>query len=236
MLARFLRAGGRVEWHVFSSEAVEATFSHPRGGSVRVRWTLEDARRAGLLGRKDSAWERFPRAMLRARVISEGIRTVYPGVIVGLYTPEEVVDMGAVEAAPYTPAPDPAPEPRGAVEDATPPAHPLPSASTTPRHRPPSKEQVDALRALMGSLGLTKEELREVAARFVGRSVQGVLELAREETEELIAYLEALLEAGGEQTGERLREWLAALGGLPEPTDLEMDGAEEEAAEEEVEG
>jgi hypothetical protein len=31
--------------------------------------------------------------MLRARVISEGIRTVYPGVAVGIYTPEEVNDF-----------------------------------------------------------------------------------------------------------------------------------------------
>ena len=33
--------------------------------------------------------------MLRARVISEGIRTVYPGCIAGTYTPEEVMDMPA---------------------------------------------------------------------------------------------------------------------------------------------
>ena len=33
--------------------------------------------------------------MLRARVISEGIRTVYPGVAVGIYTPEEVNDFDA---------------------------------------------------------------------------------------------------------------------------------------------
>jgi hypothetical protein len=31
--------------------------------------------------------------MLRARVISEGIRTVYPGCVVGVYTPEEVGDF-----------------------------------------------------------------------------------------------------------------------------------------------
>ena len=31
--------------------------------------------------------------MLRARVISEGIRTVYPGVLNGFYTPEEITDM-----------------------------------------------------------------------------------------------------------------------------------------------
>jgi hypothetical protein len=37
--------------------------------------------------------------MLRARVISEGIRSVYPGVIVGEYTPEEVGDFKEVRAS-----------------------------------------------------------------------------------------------------------------------------------------
>jgi hypothetical protein len=31
--------------------------------------------------------------MLRARVVSEGIRSVYPGCVVGVYTPEEVQDF-----------------------------------------------------------------------------------------------------------------------------------------------
>jgi hypothetical protein len=34
--------------------------------------------------------------MLRSRVVSEGIRTVFPGVIVGTYTPEEAYDMEPV--------------------------------------------------------------------------------------------------------------------------------------------
>jgi len=41
--------------------------------------------------------------MLRARVVSEGIRTVFPGVAVGTYTPEEAVnfdDKPVVEAEP----------------------------------------------------------------------------------------------------------------------------------------
>ena len=62
--------------------------------------------------------------MLRSRVISEGIRTVYPGCVVGTYTPEEVedfqpspnahkspqkpveIDMGSVEVVDETPAPE----------------------------------------------------------------------------------------------------------------------------------
>jgi hypothetical protein len=45
--------------------------------------------------------------MLRARVVSEGIRTVFPGCVVGVYTPEEVNDFSPVERD-VTPAPAPA--------------------------------------------------------------------------------------------------------------------------------
>lgn len=54
-------------------------------------WTIAQAKSAGLTGK--DVWKQYPRAMLRARVISEGIRTVYPGVSVGVYTVEEVQDF-----------------------------------------------------------------------------------------------------------------------------------------------
>lgn len=98
MLARFQQAGGRVEWLVYTDEKVEATFSHPQGGSLTLAWTLAQAKSIGL-ATKDN-WKLYPRAMLRARVISEGIRTVYPGVLVGEYTPEEVGDFKEVYEAP----------------------------------------------------------------------------------------------------------------------------------------
>lgn len=91
MLARFQAAGGKVQWHDYTDDVVSATFSHPAGGSLRVEWTIERARTAGLAGKE--TWKQYPRAMLRARVISEGIRTVYPGVLSGMYTPEEIRDM-----------------------------------------------------------------------------------------------------------------------------------------------
>ena len=110
MLARFQTAGGKVNWDVYTDAEVKATFSHPAGGSVTLSWTLAQATRIGLAG-KDN-WKNYPRAMLRARVISEGIRTVYPGCVVGTYTPEEVQDfepakrpmrdMGAVEVVEET--------------------------------------------------------------------------------------------------------------------------------------
>ena len=95
MLARFQMAGGRVEWVTYTDAEVKATFSHPQGGSITLAWTFEQAKKIGLTG-KDN-WKNYPRAMLRARVVSEGIRTVFPGCVVGVYTPEEVQDFTPVE-------------------------------------------------------------------------------------------------------------------------------------------
>jgi hypothetical protein len=91
MMARFQQQGGKVEWKTLTDKEVTATFSHPSGGSATITWTFEQAKQAGLTG-KDN-WKNYPRAMLRARVVSEGIRTVFPGVVLGVYTPEEVQDI-----------------------------------------------------------------------------------------------------------------------------------------------
>jgi len=88
MLARFQQAGGSVKWEEYTDERVSGTFSHPNGGSVTVTWTLDMAKKIGLAS-KDN-WKNYARAMLRARCVSEGVRTVYPGCVVGVYTPEEV--------------------------------------------------------------------------------------------------------------------------------------------------
>lgn len=106
MLARFQAAGGKVQWTAYTNDRVAGIFSHAAGGSVEVEWTVAQAKTAGLTGK--DVWKQYPRAMLRARVVSEGIRTVFPGVAVGVYTPEEIqdfdqraprqeLDMGAVE-------------------------------------------------------------------------------------------------------------------------------------------
>jgi hypothetical protein len=98
MLARFQQAGGRVEWHEYTDECVSATFTHAAGGSLKVDWDMARANAAGL-GNKDN-WKKYKRQMLRARVISDGVRGVYPAVLGGFYTPEEVQDF-----APAAPAP-----------------------------------------------------------------------------------------------------------------------------------
>lgn len=110
MMARFQSAGGKVNWEVYSDEKVTGIFSHPNGGSLAVTWTLDQARSIGLV-KPGSGWQKFPRAMLRSRCISEGIRSVYPGSVTGFYSPEEVQDfepvktkdMGRFDATPLKP-------------------------------------------------------------------------------------------------------------------------------------
>lgn len=96
VLARFQQAGGSVQWHELTDTKASATFSHPLGGSLRMEWTFEQARKAGLTG-KDN-WKNYPRAMLRARCIAEGVRAVYPGAIGGMLVVEEARDMAPVAA------------------------------------------------------------------------------------------------------------------------------------------
>ena len=92
MLARFQAAGGKVQWETYTDDQVTGVFSHPSGGSISVSWTLLQAREIGLV-KPGSGWAKYPRAMLRSRCISEGIRAVYPGCVVGTYSVEEVQDF-----------------------------------------------------------------------------------------------------------------------------------------------
>ena len=101
MLARFQQAGGKVAWNDRSNDKVSATFSHEQGGELVVTWTLDDAKRAGLASGDN--WKKYPRQMLSARVISEGVRAVYPSVVSGIYTPEEVQDFEPTEPIKATP-------------------------------------------------------------------------------------------------------------------------------------
>lgn len=90
MLRDFLSAGGKVEWHTLTDTEAHATFSHPAGGSVRIEWDMARAKKAQL---STPMWGKYPRQMLRSRVVSEGVRTVYPMATSGMYVPEEVQDF-----------------------------------------------------------------------------------------------------------------------------------------------
>ena len=96
MQARFQSAGGVVSWEKYTDDEVVGIFSHPNGGTLKLSWTIAQATKIGLV-KPGSGWVKYPRAMLRSRCISEGIRTVFPGCLGNMYSPEEVVDFGPVK-------------------------------------------------------------------------------------------------------------------------------------------
>lgn len=128
MLAEFQARGGTVRWLERNATSVVAEFSHPQGGTIEVQWTIEMAQKAGIT--RNGTWQAYPRQMLTARVISEGVRTVLPGVVSGVYTPEEEGDIELSRAVPPPPPPPPAPTrvPRRAPAQAA----PEPVAPATP--------------------------------------------------------------------------------------------------------
>ena len=92
MLARFQLAGGTVQWDEVTPNCVKGTFKHPSGGSLTVEWTMAMAKQAGLV-REGSGWTKYPEDMLRSRVISRAVRSVFPACILGHYAVEEVMDF-----------------------------------------------------------------------------------------------------------------------------------------------
>lgn len=110
MLARFQANGGKVEWLEYSEKKVSGKFTHPSGGQLTVEWTWERAQKIELTSK--DIWKKYPAAMLRSRVISEAIRTINPGVLSGLYTPDEAESIVTVDAVPVAPEPFQTPKPK----------------------------------------------------------------------------------------------------------------------------
>jgi hypothetical protein len=97
MRAMVARHGHRIDVIENSNDVCEVKGTRADTGSTAtVRWTIDDAKMAGLAGKNN--WKTYPRAMLLARATSELCRIVFPDVIAGLsYTPEEVASIAGVE-------------------------------------------------------------------------------------------------------------------------------------------
>ena len=130
MLRDFILAGGKVEWHSLTDELADATFTHPQTGSVRIDWDMKRAQTA--FGKKEM-YTKFPRQMLRSRVVSEGVRTLWPLATSGMYVESEVAAMEQHNGP--TLEHEASPE-RAAINDAV----PMRAAAAT---MPPAARKVD---------------------------------------------------------------------------------------------
>lgn len=171
ILARFQLSGGSVQWDVVTPKAVKGTFKHPQGGSLTVEWTIEMARQAGIY-REGSGWSKYPEDMLRARVISRAVRSIYPACILGHYATEEVMDFDS-----------PMPKHMGVVEDVK---QPLEVIEASTGDYPIIKPDGE-IYALYG----TPEEWIEAYAGLAARVMQSKTITDEQRTEKIAALAEA---------------------------------------------
>lgn len=101
LLAKFQQAGGTVAWTERSDEKVKATFRKGTSSADIVADMKEYVGNGTALGKdgklKDN-WKKWPRRMLTARAISEGVRLIAPECCFGTYTVEE---LDATPSKPY---------------------------------------------------------------------------------------------------------------------------------------
>ena len=103
ILRDFQASGGRVEWHQRDDQAAIATFTHPLAVKpMKIEWTLERAKTAGLTDKNGGMYTKYRRQMLSARCISEGCRATAPQATSGFYTPEEVRQFEADDPTPVS--------------------------------------------------------------------------------------------------------------------------------------
>lgn len=152
--AEFRKAGGRVKWINTGDDGKEAEADIEfEGQTLRVKFTIEDARKQGLI-RPKSAWEKTPGNMLRARVISNAIGMLAPEIVAGLVDgddeqqpePNPVLQATVTEVKPTAPTPKPAPKQEPKIVDAeivqpkTETASPEPTPTPTPPATSPTRE------------------------------------------------------------------------------------------------
>lgn len=67
---------------------------------VTCTYTIEDARRAGLLEKTNSNWAKYPRQMLRWRAIGDALRIIAADVLLGVYDTNEFTDIDPTGGTP----------------------------------------------------------------------------------------------------------------------------------------
>jgi len=83
LAARILAAGHTIRWQQSTDTRATVRIERADGqAEAEATWTIQDAQRAGLAGRK--VWQAYPRHMLRHRALTEAASMACPDVALGL--------------------------------------------------------------------------------------------------------------------------------------------------------
>lgn len=150
-IALVKRSPACVYFRLVESDDQVAIYETQRKGEpspARMRFTIEEARRAGLATKKN--WQAYPSAMLRARCSMALARDVYPDVLANLYDPDELdaTEPAPVVMQPPPPRPPAPPKPAAVAAPFVPPQAPPPKPQPAPDSPPPEAQaKVEAIRA-----------------------------------------------------------------------------------------
>jgi hypothetical protein len=87
-LSLFHRAGGKSKWEALTNDRAALWLNAPWLEAPHVEtFTMEDAKRAGLTG---DNWRKYPKAMLRSRAITAGLKSIGFDVLAGHYAEGEL--------------------------------------------------------------------------------------------------------------------------------------------------
>lgn len=117
LVAVVLRSGLAEYFREVSTTDKASTWETKRRGDAKAKsltYSLDEAKQAGLTGKQN--WSRHPKRMLAARAKSFLARDVYPDLLFGLVSQEELLDATPIAAEPeptfeVTVEPEPAPAP-----------------------------------------------------------------------------------------------------------------------------
>lgn len=94
-LSLFHRDGGRSKWETLSDTEAVLWLKHPNGDEHTETFSMVDAKRAGISGGQN--WQKYPKAMLRSRAITAGLKSVGFEPLTGVYAPGEIGGPEVVE-------------------------------------------------------------------------------------------------------------------------------------------
>lgn len=157
-----------------------------------VRWDMERAKRAGLLG--NPSWQKYPAAMLRARAISEAARAWANDALYGfIYTPEELDNNWLPDTDPDTGEPvhnSPAPVPVQA---------PQPQPAPAPKPDLLNQAQIEGIQGGFADLGLTAVKAAEGIRYYTKGRTSKLYEMTVDEGKALARHINERLQQAQEE-------------------------------------
>lgn len=194
LIAALVRRAGhklRVEGDDTYAQATVIRADDPDYVPKPVRWDIERAKRAGLLG--NPSWQKYPAAMLRARAISEAARAWANDALYGfIYTPEELDNNWLPDSDPDTGEPVQATQQQEA-------APPQPQPAPAPKPDLLNQAQIDGIQAGMSELGLTAVKAAEGIRYYTKGRTSKLYEMTVDEGKALARHINERLQQAQEE-------------------------------------